>query len=131
MNIILEAGNFMRSLDVVVAHSDRKSAQILANSLHQIFRSVQVVGSLDELRAFVSRKRTALAITDLETVGFRHVEQLYREFGIPVVCTHRIPDEDMWTKALSLGAIDCCHTSDVQAIVGAVARNISHSKNAA
>ncbi len=88
---------------------------------------MQIVCSVDELRAAVARKRTALAITDLETIGFRHVEQLHRDFGIPVVCTHRIPDDAMWTKALSLGAIDCCHTSDTKAIVDAVARNISHS----
>lgn len=121
----------MRSLDVVVAHSDRKSAQVLANSLHQIFRSVHVVSSVDELRAAVARRRAGLIITDLETVGFKNVEQLHREFGIPVVCTHRVPDETMWTKALSHGAIDCCHTSDVKGIVMAVARNVLSCSDAA
>lgn len=121
----------MRSLDVVVAHSDRKSALVLANSLHHIFRSVHVVGSADELRAAVARNRAGLAITDLETVGFKHVEELHREFGIPVVCTHRIPDDSMWAKALSHGAIDCCHTSDIKAIMQAVTRNVLSRSHAA
>jgi DNA-binding NtrC family response regulator len=121
----------MRSLDVVVAHSDRKSAQTLANLLHHIFRSVHVVNSADELRAAVVRNRSSLAITDLETISFKHVEQLHREFGIAVVCTHRIPDDSMWAKALSHGAIDCCHTSDVDGIVQAVTRNVLSRSHAA
>lgn len=121
----------MQSLDVVVAHSDRKSALMLANSLDQIFRSVRVVSSLDELLRAVSRHRTGLAIADLETVGFKNVEQLHRDFGIPVVCTHRIPDDGMWTKALSHGAIDCCHPSDIKGIVLAVSRNVLSKSHAA
>jgi DNA-binding NtrC family response regulator len=121
----------MRSLDVVVAHSDKKSAQILANLLHQIFRSVHVVDSADELRAAIVRNRSRLAITDLETVSLKHVEQLHREFGVAVVCTHRIPDDNMWAKALSHGAIDCCHTSDVNGIVQAVSRNVTSHSHAA
>jgi len=120
----------MRSLDVVVAHSDRNSAQKLADSLHDIFRSVQVVTSADELRVAIARKRARLAITDLETIGFKHVEELQHEFGISIVCTHRIPDEIMWTKALNHGALDCCHTSDVRSIVQTVTRNIASSRAA-
>jgi DNA-binding NtrC family response regulator len=121
----------MRSLDVVVAHSDRKSAVTLANSLHQNFRSVHVVGSVEELRAAVVRNRAGLVISDLETIGFKNVEELHREFGIAVLCTHRIPDDSMWTKSLSHGAIDCCHTSDIKGILMAIARNVRSRSHAA
>ncbi len=117
----------MRSMDVVLANNDKKSAQTLADSLHNVFRSVQVVNTVDDLRSAIGRKRARLIITDLETIGFKQVEELRREFGVEIVCTHRIPDEDMWAKALSLGALDCCHTSDVQAIVQAVNRNLARS----
>ncbi len=121
----------MRSIDVVVAHSDNTSAQKLASSLNPLFRSVQVVNSVEELRAAIARKRARLAITDLETVGLENVEQLHREFGISVVCTHRIPDETMWSQALNHGAIDCCHTSDVKGIMQAVTRNVLARSHAA
>lgn len=117
----------MRSIDVVVAHSDRNSAHKLANSLHDVFRSVQVVASVDELRAIIARRRACLIISDLETIDFNHVEALQREFGIAILCTHRIPDEGMWAEALSRGAIDCCHTSDIPAILQAVNRNLARS----
>ncbi len=117
----------MRSMDVVLAHNDKKSAQALAGLLHKVFRSVQVVGSVDDLRSAIARNRARLVITDLETIGFKQIEELRREFDVEIVCTHRIPDESMWTKALGLGALDCCHTSDVQAIIQAVNRNMSRS----
>jgi DNA-binding NtrC family response regulator len=113
----------MRFMDVVVAHGDKKSAQILAESLNKVFRSVSVVGTADELSAAVAQKQAQLAITDLETIDFGHVEQLQTRFGIDVVCTHRIPDDEMWAKALSHGAIDCCQISDVKATIAAVTRN--------
>lgn len=117
----------MRSMDVVVAHSDKKSAQALAQHLNDVFRSVQVVGSVDDLKSAIARKRVRLAITDLETIGFKQIEELRREFGVEIVCTHRIPDEDMWSKALGMGALDCCHTSDVRAIIQAISRNMALS----
>lgn len=117
----------MQSIDVVVANSDTKSAENLAKSLNDVFRSVHVVNSASDLRSAVARKRASLVITDLETVELSQVEQLCREFGVQVVCTHRIPDENMWTTALGHGAIDCCHTSDVKAIVQAVSRNQARS----
>jgi hypothetical protein len=45
---------------------------------------------------------------------------LHREFPhVQLVCTHRIPDEAMWAAALTGGALDCFHTSDVRNIVAA------------
>jgi DNA-binding NtrC family response regulator len=114
----------MRSLHAIVAHSDKKSAERLADSLHDVFGSVEVVSSADELRAAIVAKSNRLVITDLETVGFTKVAELKKDFGVAIVCTHRVPDEAMWAKALNCGAIDCCHTADVRAIVQAVKRNV-------
>jgi hypothetical protein len=45
------------------------------------------------------------------------------------VCTHRLADERMWTDALAAGAADCCHSSDVRAIVMAASnvKPVSHA----
>lgn len=120
----------MRSLDVVVAHHDDNSARKLADSLHTIFRSVRIVRSADDLRSALNRQAARLVISDLETVKLEHVAELRRDFGVQVVCTHRIPDEKMWTNALSQGALDCCHTSDIKGIVQAVTRNMARSQAA-
>jgi hypothetical protein len=40
------------------------------------------------------------------------------------VATHRSPDEEMWMTCMRLGAADCCHHSDVDAIVRAIAHNV-------
>lgn len=120
----------MRSLDVVVASSNAQAAEGLAKSLNGVFRSVHVVNSADDLRAAIARKHPRVVISDLETVALDQVEKLNREFNVQIVCTHRIPDENMWTTALSHGAIDCCHTSDTKSIVQAVSRNMARSQAA-
>jgi hypothetical protein len=39
-----------------------------------------------------------------------------------IVCTHRTPDEVMWTEAMDAGALDCCFNDDGQAIGRAIHR---------
>lgn len=113
----------MQPLNVVVAYSDAKAAETLAASLHDHFHSVCIARSLDELRRAIPRHRAEMAIVDLEMVPMGEIEELCHEFGkIFVVCTHRVPDEQMWAAALSVGAIDCCHSTDVRGIVSAAAR---------
>lgn len=113
----------MQSLNVVVASNDPQAANRLASSLHPHFHSVCVAGSLEEIRRAIPKRRAELAIVDLELASLKDVAQLCREFGhTRVVCTHRIPDEEMWTEALAAGAIDCCHNADAGAIVQAVRR---------
>ena len=73
-----------------------------------------MVRSLDEVRNAIPRHRAQLAILDLELASVKDVERLAREFNhTSIVCTHRIPDDEMWTSALAAGAIDCCPNDDV------------------
>jgi len=39
------------------------------------------------------------------------------------VCTHRTPDEEMWSLVMEAGASDFCHNSDVRSIVMAATRD--------
>ena len=112
----------MKPLSVVVAQSDAKTADFLARSLYNHFRVVNKAGDLNELMHSIPQHRADVAIVDLELAGIEQVQQLRSQFaGTTIVCTHRLADEKMWAEALAAGAADCCHTSDVRAIVLAAA----------
>ncbi len=116
----------MQPVKVVVAHSDSNTAAQIAASLHKYFRSVSVARSLDEVRAVIPEGKAGpeLAVIDLETVSLPELEKLCRDFrDVPVVCTHRLPDDEMWAEALAAGAVDVCQTNDIASILYAVRRN--------
>jgi DNA-binding NtrC family response regulator len=119
----------MQSLSVVIANRDSQAASQLAASLNAYFRNVSVVRSLDEVRTAIPKHRAQLAILDLELASVADVEQLAHEFNhTSIVCTHRIPDDEMWAAALAAGAIDCCQNADVAAIVQAVDRYVKWAR---
>ncbi len=114
----------MKPLTVVIAQGDPQAAEQLAASLNQHFRAVHFAGSAEEVKHSIPKNRADIAIVDLELLGFSDVEELHREFAhTHIICTHRVPDEEMWAHALDAGALDCCHTSDVRSIVLAATRN--------
>lgn len=122
----------MQSLNVVVASNDPRAASQLAASLNAHFRNVSVARSLDEIRHAIPKNRAQLAIVDLELASVKDVERLAHEFGhTRIVCTHRIPDDEMWTSALAAGAIDCCPIDDAACIVAAVNRNSMLARSSA
>jgi DNA-binding NtrC family response regulator len=115
----------MRALNVVVAQSDSRNAERLAASLYDHFRSVAVVRSLEELREAIPKHRADVAVVDLELVGLPEVETLHQSFrDTPIVCTHRVADEEMWASALAAGASDMCANSDVKGIVRSALRSL-------
>ena len=115
----------MKPLSVVVAQSNSKTAEMLAKSLDNHFRVVHMAGDLMELRLAIPKMRADVVIVDLELAALSEVRQLKREFSATtIVCTHRLADEKMWMDALAAGAVDCCYSSDVRAIVLAA----SHTK---
>jgi|SRR5690348_878563 DNA-binding NarL/FixJ family response regulator len=108
----------MQHTNVVLLQSDPNVAHALATSLANSFHRVHVAQSLDELRHAAAKHRPYAIIVDLETASFAEVEALKREFAdVRVVCTHRVADEEMWTRTLSIGADDCCPTSDMRSIL--------------
>ena len=107
----------MKPLSVVVAQSNAKTGESLTRSLCNHFR-VHTADSLSELLQSIPQHRADVAIVDLELAGLDQVEQLTHQFSATkIVCTHRLADEKMWAEALAAGAADCCHSSDVRAIV--------------
>lgn len=110
----------MKPLSVVVAQRNNQTSDSLTKSLNSHFRVVTKATGLDELLRTIPRNRFDAAIIDLELVGLKEIQQIHSQFpSVTIVCTHRLPDEKMWTQALSAGASDCCYSSDVRAIVQA------------
>ena len=119
----------MQPLNVVIATTDTRIAGQLADSLNRHVRTVSVARSLDEVRHAIPKHRAQVAIVDLELASMPQVRDLCSEFAqTQVLCTHRIPDEEMWADALNAGAIDCCQNADITAIVDAVRRNVVQAR---
>lgn len=118
--------------NVVLLQSDPDVAQKLASSLVDSFHRVHVARSLDELRHAAQKHRPFAVILDLESATLGDVEALKKEFaGIRVICNHRVADEEMWAKTLSVGADDCCPSSDMRGILSAAVRNTHDNRIAA
>lgn len=117
--------------NVVVLEKDPGLARSLAGGLRSHF-SVHVTGSHEELRAKVERSHPEAVVLNIEYWRLTDVESLHRDFPqLPIVCTHRIPDEEMWMAALEAGASDVCPADDVHNVLTSVLRNAGLSKSAA
>ena len=105
---------------ILIAQSDPRIAQGLANDLHAHFAHVLVAPSVMELRTLLLQHEAHAAVLDLEVVSLQEVRDLAASFeDLAIVCTHHSPDERMWTEALNAGAVDCCHPRDLHAILRA------------
>jgi DNA-binding NtrC family response regulator len=107
-------------LVVVVATQNNAVAASLAESLRRYRCAVQFADGPQELETAIARHRAAAAIADLELVPLSEVERLHGQFQqVNFVCTHRVPDEQMWADTLAAGAADCCYNGDHDEIVRA------------
>ena len=117
---------------VVVLESDPKTAQSLAGGLRPHFHSVYLTRSRDELRDKVTQNRPEAVVFDIESSRLTDVASLHNDFPtLPIVCTHRVPDEEMWMAALSAGASDVCPADDVGNVLSSVLRSMALSRGAA
>jgi|SRR5579859_514868 len=116
---------------VVLLEKDPGIARSLAGGLRHHFL-VHVTRSREELRDDVVRTRPEAMVLNIEYWHLRDVESLHQDFPqIPIVCTHRIPDEEMWMAALAAGACDVCPADDVGNVLTSVLRSTAPSRNAA
>jgi DNA-binding NarL/FixJ family response regulator len=117
---------------VVVLESDSRLAQSLAGGLSSYFNSIHLTRSGDELRERVAGNRPEVVILDIENSRLTEVRNLHREFpSLPIVCTHRIPDEQLWIAAMEAGASDVCPADDVQNVLTSVLRSVAVAKSQA
>jgi DNA-binding response OmpR family regulator len=114
----------MQHTNIVLLQSDPNVAQTLAALLSNSFHQVHVAKSVDELRSAVAKHRSEAIVLDLESASLADVEKLKKEFdGVRVICTHRVADEEMWTRTLNVGADDCCPSSDMRGILSSAMRD--------
>jgi DNA-binding NtrC family response regulator len=117
--------------NVVVLEQDPGVAQSLAGRLRPHF-SVHVTQSREELHDNLVRNSPEAVVLNIEYWRLTDVESLHRDFpSLPIVCTHRIPDEEMWMAALEAGASDVCPADDVANVLTSVLRSTALSRTAA
>ena len=115
----------MRPINAVLVHHDALLAQSLQQSLKEQFRKLAVVSTAQESRDAIARLRATFAIVDLELVNGAELKRLCAEFpGTAFVGIHRLADEIMWSEALQMGAVDCCHPADVRGLLTACDRYV-------
>jgi DNA-binding response OmpR family regulator len=120
----------MAQNSVVVLEQDPGVARSLAGGLRPHF-SVHVTQSREEMRDNVVRNSPEAVVLNIEYGRLTDVESLHRDFpSLPIVCTHRIPDEEMWMAALEAGASDVCPTDDVENVLTSVLRSTALSRTA-
>ena len=118
-------------LSVIVFESDSRVAQSLAGGLSSHFHSVQMTRSGAELRERVAKNRPEVVILDIEHSRLTDVRNLHDDFpSLPIVCTHRVPDEELWIAAMEAGASDVCRAGDVQNVLTSALRNVAIAKSA-
>jgi DNA-binding response OmpR family regulator len=117
---------------VVVLESDPRLAKSLAGGLSSHFNSVLLTRSEDELRARVAGNRPEVVILDMEYSRLTDVSNLHHDFpSLPIVCTYRVPDEELWIAALEAGASDVCPADDVQGVLSSALRSMGGTRSAA
>ena len=120
----------MRPINAVLAYHDPLSAQRLVGVLRSQFRNLVVAQSPDEVSSAVARLRAPFAVVDLELISLPELKQLCAQFpSTAFVCIHRLADDRMWTEALAMGAVDCCHSADVHGILLASERYVVLSRS--
>jgi len=119
-------------LNVVLLASDAKTAQYLAGGLAPHFHSVVLANSRDKLREEVTRNHPEAVVVEIECSRLTEVRNLHHDFPtLPIVCTHRIPDEELWMAALEAGASDVCPSDDVRNVLNSVLRSIDVARGVA
>jgi DNA-binding NarL/FixJ family response regulator len=119
-------------LSVVVLENDPRVAQSLAGKLSHHFNAVVLARSSDELREGISRSQPEVVVLDMENSRLTDVRNLHNDFpSLPIVCLHRIPDEQMWIDALDAGASDVCPVDDAQNVLSSVLHSVQIAKSAA
>ena len=114
----------MRAACILVAQNDPLIAQRLTSQLNGVCRCVRLARSLEELKSAIPGQDVDAVVADLETVALREIRTIAKDLRVPIICTHRVPDEKMWTEVLDAGALDMCATCDVKQIVDSLTRTI-------
>jgi DNA-binding NarL/FixJ family response regulator len=119
-------------LSIVVLENDPGVAQYLAGKLSTHFNAVVLANSSNELRERIVRSQPQAVVLDMESSQLTDVRNLHHDFpSLPIVCLHRIPDEQMWIDALDAGASDVCPTDNAQNVLSSVLHSVQIARSPA
>jgi hypothetical protein len=117
--------------NVVVLERDPKLARSLVGGLRPHFE-VHLIGSREQLRDHVHASNPDAVVVNIEEWRLADVHSLHQDFPkLSIVCTHRVPDEELWMAALEAGASDVCPADDVGVVLSSVLRSMALSQSAA
>jgi DNA-binding response OmpR family regulator len=117
---------------VIVFESNPTLGQSLAGKLSSHFQAVHVTRSGEELRERIANSQPQAIVVDMESSRLTDVRNLHQDFpSLPIVCLHRIPDEQLWVEALDAGASDVCQADDAQNILSSVLHSVDYARRAA
>jgi DNA-binding NarL/FixJ family response regulator len=84
------------------------------------------------MRETVAESHPEAVVLDIEHWPLSDVQSLRHDFPeLPIVCTHRVPDEEMWMAALEAGASDVCPSDDASNVLASVLRSRALAHRAA
>jgi DNA-binding NarL/FixJ family response regulator len=116
---------------VVLLEKDAEVARSLAGRLRPHF-AVRVTASHEEMREDLAHNLPEAVVFNIEHWRLTDVQRLRRDFPeLPIVCTHRVPDEEMWMAALEAGASDVCPSDDAGDVLASVLRSRALARTAA
>ncbi len=117
---------------VVLFAKDPGVANSLIGALRSHFQAVVVANSEQELHHTLARTQAEAVVLDIELSRLNDVAILRRAYPLlPIVCTHRIPDEELWVSAIEAGASDVCASDDVANVLSSVLRNMASAQETA
>jgi hypothetical protein len=105
---------------IVILQNNPVRAENLVSEVKSVSETVFIVQSLLELQTLAAQFPIRIGVLDLSSVTLQEIASLRRQLGMEIVCTHRTPDDVMWTGALDAGALDCCFDDDGPAICRAI-----------
>jgi hypothetical protein len=115
---------------IVILQNDSARAEDLGSKVRSVSETVFIVHSMPELQTLVAQFPIQIGVLDLGLVTLQDVIGLRRQLGMEIVCTHRTPDDAMWTEAMDAGALDCCFDDDVPAICRALQQSAAPGSRA-
>jgi hypothetical protein len=115
---------------IVILQNDPARAENVVPLVSSVSEAVFIARSLLELQTLAAQFPIEIGVLDLGLVTFQEIVRLHRQLGMKIVCTHRTPDELMWTEALDAGALDCCFDDDGPAICRAILQSATWNRAA-
>ena len=115
---------------LLISHDPRCRKQ-LASVLSRDFPNLRAADCVEDAQMAILQQRPDMVLADLEVMGPQELFHITHQYALPVLCLHRVPDDELWTTAMDFGAFDLCCATDCKSIVMAIRRCLQARQSAA